>query len=203
MKFRFVCLFLLLCLLFSGCAAVPTDRYLISGVEGAEEYTTTVNTYLSDYKLRESEDSIYSEISKGNAVTCFDVQAFTAINNGIGRYWYPHMLCTVVIAVDRSQTDVSITGWNSLKESKVPVGIGSKSVIRNMIAIGALSYGLNQKDPSKHDTLRFLEQLYNTGGFNLEDLNAPILICMDYEAAAWNRNGGNYDIIVPVEGTIS
>ena len=30
-----------------------------------------------------------------------------------------------------------------------------------------------------------------------------MLICLDCEAAAWNRNGGNYEIIVPAEGTLS
>ena len=203
MKISFLSFFILLCFLLNGCASETTNRYLISAAEGSEEYTSIVNTYLSDYECREQKDNIYAEISKGNAVACFDIQAISAMNNGIGRYWYPHMLCTVVIAVDRTQTDVSITGWNSLKQNNVPVGIGSTSIIRNMLAMGAISYGLNQKEHSKEETLLFLEYLNQNGGFELENLDAPILICMDYEAAAWNRNGGNYEIIVPTEGTLS
>ena len=29
------------------------------------------------------------------------------------------------------------------------------------------------------------------------------MLCLDYEVAAWNRNGANYEIIVPVEGTLA
>ena len=72
-----------------------------------------------------------------------------------------------------------------------------------MLAIGAMSYGLNPKEPTKGDALDFLEQLCQNGGFELDGSDAPILICLDYEAAAWNRSGGTYEIIVPVEGTLS
>lgn len=33
--------------------------------------------------------------------------------------------------------------------------------------------------------------------------DAPVLICLDYEAVAWNESGGNYEIVVPEEGTLS
>ena len=136
-------------------------------------------------------------------MACFDVQAIPALERGVGRYWYPHVSATVVLAVDRTRTDAAVTGWNSLRESPVPVGISSSSVIRNMLALGALSYGLNRKEPTKRDALELLEHLCQNGGFELEASDAPILLCLDYEAAAWNRNGGNYEIIVPAEGTLS
>ena len=49
----------------------------------------------------------------------------------------------------------------------------------------------------------FLEHLFQNGGFDLDKPDFPILVCLDYEAAAWNRNGGKYEIVVPREGTIS
>lgn len=122
---------------------------------------------------------------------------------GVGRYWYPHVSATVVLAVDRTRTDAVVTGWNSLRENRVPVGMSSTSIVRNMLVLGALSYGLNPKEPTKGDALDFLEQLCQNGGFELDGSDAPILICLDYEAAAWNRSGGDYEIIVPVEGTLS
>ena len=105
--------------------------------------------------------------------------------------------------MDRTRTDAVITGWNSLRVNKIPVGMSSFSVVRNMLAMGALSYGLDQKEPSKREALDFLEHLCQNGGFELDGSDAPILICLDYEAAAWNRDGGTYEIIVPVEGTLS
>lgn len=196
-------LFLLLCLLLNGCSVADPSGHLISVAEGTEIYNDTLIPFLSGYTFQDAEDTLYAEVSQGNAVVCFDVQAIPAMARGVGRYWYPHVLATVVLAVDRTRTDAVITGWNSLRESRIPVGMSSYSVIRNMLAMGALSYGLNQKEPVKCDSLIFLEHLCQNGGFELDGSDAPILICLDYEAAAWNRNGGNYEIVVPVEGTLS
>ena len=194
---------LLLCLILAGCGTVDTGGRLISTAEGAEAYSAALAPFLPGYSLQTAEDTLYAEVSRGSAVACFDVQAIPALERGIGRYWYPHVTATVILAVDRSRTDAAVTGWNSLRESPVPVDISSSSVIRNMLALGALSYGLNPKEPTKGDALDFLEQLCQNGGFELDGSDAPILICLDYEAAAWNRSGGTYEIIVPVEGTLT
>ena len=195
--------FLLLCLLLTGCSGAASRRCLISAAEGSGPYSSVLGSFLSGYTLQEAEDTLYAQVSQGDAVACFDVQAIPAMHRGVGRYWYPHVLATVVLAVDRTRTDAVITGWNSLPESGVPVGMSSYSVIRNMLAMGALSYGLDREEPTKRDALMFLEQLNQDGGFELDGSNAPILICLDYEAVAWNENGGNYEIIVPSEGTMS
>ena len=194
---------LLLCLLLTGCSAAASGGYLISAAEGSGTYSEALEPFLSGYTLRDGEDTLYAEVSRGSAVACFDVQAIPAMTRGVGRYWYPHVSATVVLAVDRTRTDAAITGWSSLRESGIPVGMSSFSVVRNMLAMGALSYGLDGKEPTKQDALDFLEQLYRNGGFELDGADTPILICLDYEAAAWNRTGGNYEIIVPVEGTLT
>ena len=202
MKRRWAAL-LLMCLMLTGCSASESENHLISAAEGTEIYCSVLPSFLSGYTIREAEDTLYAEVSRGNAVACFDVQAIPAMKRGVGRYWYPHVSATVVLAVDRSRTDVVITGWNSLRESGVPVGIGSFTVIRNMLVMGALSYGLNPEEPAKRDALEFLEQLHQNGGFELDRPDVPILICLDFEAAAWNHSGENYEIVVPVEGTLS
>ena len=194
---------LLLCLLLTGCSAEASGGQLISAAEGSEAYNEVLLPFLPGYALQDGEDTLYAEVSRGNAVACFDVQAIPAMARGVGRYWYPHVSATVVLAVDRTRTDAVITGWNSLWESKIPVGMSSFTVVRNMLAIGALSYGLDPEAPSKRDALDFLEHLCQNGGFELDGSDAPILICLDYEATAWNRDGGNYEIVVPVEGTLS
>ena len=194
---------LLLCLLLTGCSAEASGGQLISAAEGSGAYSEALLPFLPGYTLREAEDTLYGELSQGNPVACFDVQAVPAMARGVGRYWYPHVSATVVLAVDRTRTDAVVTGWNSLRENRVPVGMSSTSIVRNMLVLGALSYGLNPKEPSKREALDFLEHLCQNGGFELEGSDAPILLCLDYEAAAWNRNGGDYEIIVPVEGTLS
>ena len=202
MKMRWLPI-LLLCLLLTGCSAEASGGQLISAAEGSGAYSEALLPFLPGYTLREAEDTLYGDLSQGNPVACFDVQAVPAMARGVGRYWYPHVSATVVLAVDRTRTDAVVTGWNSLRENRVPVGMSSTSIVRNMLVLGALSYGLNPKEPSKREALDFLEHLCQNGGFELEGSDAPILICLDYEAAAWNRSGGTYEIIVPVEGTLS
>ena len=196
-------LLILLCLLLTGCSVETSEGHLVPVAEGSREYSSALDPFLPGYTLREAEDTLYGELSQGNPVACFDVQAVPAMARGVGRYWYPHVSATVVLAVDRTRTDAVVTGWNSLRENRVPVGMSSTSIVRNMLVLGALSYGLNPKDPSKREALDFLEHLCQNGGFELEGSDAPILLCLDYEAAAWNRSGGTYEIIVPVEGTLT
>lgn len=202
MKMRWLPI-LLLCLLLAGCSVETSEGHLVPVAEGSREYSSALDPFLPGYTLREAEDTLYGELSQGNPVACFDVQAVPAMARGVGRYWYPHVSATVVLAVDRTRTDAVVTGWNSLRENRVPVGMSSTSIVRNMLVLGALSYGLNPKEPSKREALDFLEHLCQNGGLELEGSDAPILICLDYEAAAWNRSGGTYEIIVPVEGTLS
>ena len=95
MKIRFLPL-ILLCLLLGGCSRAVAGGHLISAAEGSEEYCTVLNTFLPGYIPREPEDTLYAEVSRGNAVACFDVQAVPAMRRGVGRYWYPHVLGTVV-----------------------------------------------------------------------------------------------------------
>lgn len=202
MKTKWIFL-LFLCLILAGCKASPSESHLISMAEGAGEYSKTLHTFLPAYSLQDAEDTLYAEVARGNAVTCFDVQAVPAVRQGVCRYWYPHAAATLVIAVDRKRTDAVITGWKSLRENQIPVGMHSTSIIRNMMAFGALSYGLQPDNPNKEDALLFLEDLNLNGGFQLNESDAPILLCLDYEAAAWNRAGEAYEIIIPREGTIT
>ena len=84
-------LLLLLCLLLAGCSAEASGGQLISAAEGSGAYSEALLPFLPGYALRDGEDTLYAEISQGNAVACFDVQAIPAMDRGVGRYWYPHV----------------------------------------------------------------------------------------------------------------
>ena len=165
-------LLILLCLLLTGCSAEASGGQLISAAEGSGAYSEALLPSFPDmrpgwggYPMR--------RFPRAMPWHAFDVQAIPAMDRGVGRYWYPHVSATVVLAVDRTRTDAVITGWNSLRESRVPVGMSSFSVVRNMLAIGAMSYGLNPKEPTKGDAPDFLEQLCQNGGFELDGSDAP------------------------------
>ena len=91
-------LLILLCLLLTGCSAEASGGQLISAAEGSGAYSEALLPFLPGYALRDGEDTLYAEVSRGNAVACFDVQAIPAMDRGVGRYWYPHVSATVVLA---------------------------------------------------------------------------------------------------------
>ena len=74
---------------------------------------------------------------------------------------------------------------------------------QNRLILGAMSYGLEGREYTKSEALDLLERLYSQGELRLDDQMAPIQLCFDYQAAAWNRAGQNLEIIVPEEGTLS
>ena len=117
MKMRWLPI-LLLCLLLAGCSVETSEGHLVPVAEGPGNTALLWILSFSGYTLREAEDTLYAEVSQGNPVACFDVQAVPAMARGVGRYWYPHVSATVVLAVDRTRTDAVVTGWNSLRESR-------------------------------------------------------------------------------------
>ena len=195
-------IFLLLCLFLTGCAAEEAEHSLIANLDLFSPYAETVLQTVPDYELRAQTDGLYTELSQGNAAACFDVQAIPAMEQGVGRYWYPHCLATVVIAVDRAQTDADISRWRDLLDAGAVVGMTTDAP-QNRLILGAMSYGLEGREYTKSEALDLLERLYSQGELRLDDQMAPIQLCFDYQAAAWNRAGQNWEIIVPEEGTLS
>lgn len=195
-------IFLLLCLFLTGCAAEEAEHSLIANLDLFSPYAETVLQTVPDYELRAQTDGLYTELSQGNAAACFDVQAIPAMEQGVGRYWYPHCLATVVIAVDRAQTDADISRWRDLLDAGAVVGMTTDAP-QNRLILGAMSYGLEGREYTKSEALDLLERLYSQGELRLDDQMAPIQLCFDYQAAAWNRAGQNWEIIGPEEGTLS
>ena len=193
---------LLLILFLTGCGAKETENKLVASSEMLSPYAGIVLQTLPGYGLKTQAESIYAELPRGNAAACLDVQAVPAMEQGVGRYWYPHCLATVVIAVDRTRMDADISGWRDLSDSGAVVGMTTDAPLDRLI-LGAMSYGLEGQEYTKSEALALLERLYSQGELRLDDQTAPIQLCFDYQAAAWNRAGQDWEIIVPVEGTLS
>lgn len=193
---------LLMILFLTGCGTKGTENKLVASSEMLSPYAGIVLQTLPGYGLKTQTESIYAELPRGNAAACLDAQAVPAMEQGVGRYWYPHCLATVVIAVDRTRVDADISGWRDLLDAEAVVGMTTDAPLDRLI-LGAMSYGLEGREYTKSEALDLLERLYSQGELRLDDQMAPIQLCFDYQAAAWNRAGQNWEIIVPEEGTLS
>ena len=200
---RKVVICLLLFLFLTGCGAKEAENNkLVASSELLFPYADITLQVLPGYRLKAQTEDIYAELSQGNAATCLDAQAIPAMEQGVGRYWYPHCLATVVIAVDRTRVDADISGWRDLSVTGAAVGMTTDAPLNRLI-LGAMSYGLEGQAYTKTEALALLERLYGQGELHLDDQTAPIQLCFDYQAAKWNRDGQDWEIVVPAEGTLS
>ena len=134
----------------------------------------------------------------GAAIEAYDAQAQ---NNG-AKYWYPLTLETVVIAVDRDQTDMAIATWGDLAESEIDVSMPD-SVPVARLAAAALCYGLEGEGFTLAAAVGLLEPLHAKKLLKFSDGGAPIQICLDSEAAARIKNGENIEIVIASDGTLA
>lgn len=196
---RILCL-LLLCVLcsgfFSGCTGSPENMlYASSGLGSA------ISPLSPEYKAAEHNMAALDALNAGAVIEAYDVQAQ---NNAA--YFYPLTLETVVIAIDRSRTDIVITSWSDLSVSDVCVNIrGSSSdlVVEGYLALAAVCYGLDGDSFHLDSIVELLEPLHEKQLLVFDETKTPIHICFDSEAAARIKNGENLEIVIPAEGTLT
>ncbi len=194
---------LLLALALSGCAG-KTERsvfYLRAGT-GEQAYANALETLLPGYEISETAGGVFSELQRGNAVGAFDAQAVPMLENGVAAYWYPQYLATAVIAVDRSKTSAEVSGWGDLANIADTVSFADDGETARLL-FASIAYGLEGEGYTASAALELLSKIASRGRLVRGGTQAPILICMDYRAAALKRAGADIEIIVPREGTLS
>ena len=198
--------FLFLCVmtagLFSGCSSKVSANTIHVNLADSDGFKTALAALFPDYALVEHDKIVFDMMPGGGVIEAYDAQTSTARDGGIEKHWTPLTLETVVIAVDRSQTDMPITSWSDLRDSAVPVGIPYTDPFEQL-AVAALCWGLEGKGFSLAPLVRLGEPLNADKKLKLGDPDAPVRLCFDSEAAARVRNGENIEIIIPSEGTLS
>ena len=180
--FVFLCLILLT---FCGCARDSEFKTLPSSVvENALHESIT--HYLAD----------------GASIESFDAQAIPALESGLAKHWYPIYLATVVIAVDRGKTDVQIGGWNDLTIIHEKVGFNNSHMHAEMLML-AMAYGLEGDGFTLDQAAYIWSLLQAENRLEQNSFEAPVVICYDYQAAAQIKNGRNFEVIIPREGTLT
>lgn len=158
--------------------------------------------YLREYPVRHIHHGELQELKKGSVVFTDEILAISSIDVGVANYWYPQYLATVVIAVDREQTDQEIRCWNDLLLAEKKVGM-SDQLSESRLLLSAISYGLEGEDYTFEQSSRLLASLYERGFLQFNDQDAPILLCFDYQAVQLNSSGRSLEIIIPADGTFT
>ena len=149
-----------------------------------------------------------SDLPSFYAAEVFDSLALPALEAGLATHWQPYYLATVVIAADRSLTDAKITSWRDLASSNLTVGMCYEQPYP-AYNLAAISHAIDTKNGKDKRSLSFesatdlLGEIHRDGNLRLNEFDAPLIICFDYQAAAMIKSGRNLEIIIPSEGTLS
>ena len=136
-------------LLFHGCMPAEENTNIHYLVGEKNTYTDTILSLLPKYKLQDSEVNMYSYLTGHNLITCLDVQAQTAIDTFENVSFFPQCLVTVVLAVDRDQTDLPISGWQDLLSARIPVNFQMTSQehrVKSRAILASVAYGMDGTD---------------------------------------------------------
>ena len=111
LRITYLVLILIIAAITSGCERETKSNSLICNMDDYSLYPKIVEQTLPSYTIEESENRAYYLVDDGAIAEVFDTQADGALQTGIAKYWYPHYLATVIIAIDRDKTNTVVTGW--------------------------------------------------------------------------------------------
>ena len=186
----------------SGCSKEYKSNLIICNQDNYSLYPKFVEQILPSYTIEKSQESAYYMLKDRAIVEAFHIQAIGALETEIARYWYPHYLATVIIAIDRNQTNTLVSTWSDLLNIQEEVAF-SNSPVNNQMLVAAISYGLEGENYTLKQTLKLLESLHKNSLLKIDSFDSPIIICFDHQAAALKESGRNIEIIIPQEGTLT
>ncbi len=186
----------------SGCAKESISNLVICNLDDYSSYPEVVGQILPAFTIDQSDNKAYFSVYDGAIAEAFDTQAIGALETGIAKYWYPQYLATVVIAIDRDQTDAEVASWSDLLAAQQEVAFSYTPGNVQMLT-AAMSYGLEGEHYSLTKTIELLASLQDNNRLTTNSFESPIIICYDYQAVALIENGRNIEIIIPAEGTFT
>jgi len=191
---------LVLMLILSSCAEQAENVVVCD--EESWCRSEVIGGIVLGYTVQNEYKSELSAVKSGMVAEAYDLLAVPALELGVAGYWYPQYRATAVIAIDRERTDAGIYGWSDLLNSNVQVGFSDK-VPEIRLLMAAMSYGLEGENYTLDAAAALLSKLHAEGRLELNRYDAPVLICLDYQAAALVKQGRSLEIIVPKEGTLT
>lgn len=193
---------LLVTALLSGCVRESFSQSIQCNGDDYSLYPKVVEQILPSFTVERSDNKAYYSLDNGAIAEAFDTQAIGALETGIAKYWYPQYLATVIIAVDRDQTDAVVASWNDLLVAQQEVAFSYTPGNMQMLT-AAMAYGLEGEHYSLTKTIALLASLQDHNRLKMNSFESPLMICYDYQAAVLIENGRNIEIVIPAEGTFT
>lgn len=194
-------LLLLILFLFVVEVNAENDKTIYVGTKTRDPYVDLLDEVLSDYSIhRQDHPATQAFLEQGSGLITIDVIAKSVMNSNPNFYWYPQSKATVVFAVDPLQVKKPVKGWRDLLVSNDVISMSDQFIEAGSV-ITSMAYGLNPKEPVTKDAVAHLRWRYDKKKLVFNNMEMPILLLYDYQAAELIRSGHRREIIIPEEGT--
>lgn len=193
---------LIVLVIFSGCTKELKSDVVVCHLDDYSLYPKVLGQILPNFTIEQLENKAYYTLDNGAITEAFDTQAIGALETGMVKYWYPQYLATVIIAIDRDQTEKVIIGWNDLLDTQLEVGFSDIDGNIQMLT-AAMAYGLEGEAFTLTKSIELLRLLEEQKCLKINSVEAPLIICYDYQAVALIEKGRNLQIVIPKEGTLT
>lgn len=163
--------------------------------------STSASRWLSEHAIDDFDKTIFQGDIGQESVVTFDFQAETARQFFPDLHWEPQFVATVVIALDRAQTDAELRGWKDLLSVNDEIGLW-RHPQSDAPFMQAIQSSLD-RGKSYAKTINLFGQIAKQGRLKPNRTDSPILILFDYQAADLMRQGRELELVIPQEGTTS
>ena len=199
----------LLALSFCGCThsgngdSDAGKKTVVCMNDAHSAYPDAMSHMLPEYTVEYANSNPFRHLRDGKVIEAFDAQAASALETGVAQHWYPQYLATMVIAIDREQTDAQIGTWSDLPGAGETVGVFGVALFSYETLLSSIAYGLDGEGYSLKSAAGLLATLNAQGRLVQNSYEPPILLCFDTTVAGLIKSGRNLEIIVPAEGTLT
>ncbi len=174
-------------------------------------YINTISDSYSDIMVKStSYQSTMRNFTIGDNIALYDTSALPLTSEYDDYTFMPHFTQTVVIAVDREQTEEVIDSFSDLLDTNQQINFDfGNSVAPNMweypqthqivLAMAKGLYGEYDVEAIAKDFALIEAQ----GRFFTGNMSKPIIVTTDSTAVNLIKNGRNLQIIIPSEGSLS
>ncbi len=211
MKLRRIILiiFTIICVIFIAFEHYfQQDSLIVPSID--EDYVSIIENNRNEILVTQSNTATLENFSEGADIIVYDIQAIPLLKTNEDYFFQPHLIETVVLVIDETQVDVSISSFKEAMDSNYGINFDLGNQVEKQMwefpkthqVFTSLAFGLYQ-DYDVTNIVVDIHSLQEQGRFYYNDDSQPISITLDSVAVKRVRNNEPVEIVVPSDGTLS
>ncbi len=208
-KIGIILIIIFLFAMFFSSKSISGNKLIISNQD--REYFNIINKEYEEINVFQSEiDTAMNEFKNKNSALIYSNQANLLIESNSAYSFEPQFIQTVVILINKEKTNEEITSFQDILNSDLEINFNLSATPTNrlwelskshhiFLSMANALYSEYDEDKLAQDIKKIIED----ERYFINDFSKPISITYDSVAVNLIKSGGNYEIIIPTDGTIS